>query len=243
MSWSQTPEYQRGTVQISVPSAAVVQCFANYCGVTQHFWWIADPSTAQNSKRSVYALFDDNLGILQEFVSRSDARGRNARDLETAIAWLLWMLGFSVTHLGATGRTQEAPDLIATTPAGHFAVIECTTGLLKADQKLARLVDRTERIRRTLIASNNLHLRVLPIIVSARAREEIKADLEQAERLGVLVITREDIERSLPRTLLLPDAEQMYDQFVQATETANAKYDTPYLAQAPAPTTTSSIVA
>jgi hypothetical protein len=54
--------------------------------------------------------------ILNDFLSKSGARGRDGRDLESGIAWLLWMLGFSVAHLGGTDRTQDAADLIATTP-------------------------------------------------------------------------------------------------------------------------------
>ena len=50
------------------------------------------------------------------------------------------MLGFSVVHLRSTTRMQDAADLLATTPSGHIAVIECTTGLLKAEDKLALLM-------------------------------------------------------------------------------------------------------
>src|SRR5262249_16357023 len=145
----------------------------------------------------VYNIFDSNLETLNDFLSKSGARGRYGRDLESGIAWLLWMLGFSVAHLGGTGRTQDAADLIATTPKGDFAVIECTTGLLKADNKLSLLVERAERVRQGVAASNNRHLRVLPVIVSSKTRDEIRADIEQAEKLGVLVMSREDIDQAV----------------------------------------------
>jgi hypothetical protein len=54
----------------------------------------------QNPKRAVFNVFDANLEILNDFLSKSGGRGRNARHLESGIAWLLWMLGFSVAHLG-----------------------------------------------------------------------------------------------------------------------------------------------
>jgi len=225
MDWTQKADHQYGSIEIDVPSAAVIQCFVSYLGVSQHFGWVSDPSAVQNPKRAVYDVFDSGLAILTEFLTKSGGRGRDARDLESGIAWLLWMLGFSVAHLGGTDRTQDAADLIATTPRGDFAVIECTTGLLKSDNKLALLIDRTERVRRGIISSNNKHLRVLPVIVTSRTRPEIVADIEQAEKLGVLVITRENLEQAVAnRTLLLPNAEQIYDEGLEAVASARAKF-------------------
>ena len=87
------------------------------------------------------------------------------------------MLGFSVIHFGGTPKTSDAPDLIAVTPQGHYAIIECTTGLLKAANKLPHLVERAEKTRQALIASGHGYLRVLPIIVTNKRRDEVKADL------------------------------------------------------------------
>src|SRR5262249_33622493 len=51
-------------------------------------------------------------------------------------------------------------------PEGGFCPYECTTGLLKADDKVSLLIDRAERVRQGVVASNNQHLRVLPVIIS-----------------------------------------------------------------------------
>src|SRR5262249_10644049 len=118
MQWEKTADHQCGSTEIDVPNAAVLRCFASYCGIMQQFAWLVDPSTVQNPNRAVYNIFDSNLETLNDFLSKSGARGRYGRDLESGIAWLLWMLGFSVAHLGGTGRTQDAADLIATTPKG-----------------------------------------------------------------------------------------------------------------------------
>lgn len=223
MVWTEEGEHQHGNIQLDVPNAAVIQCFVSYDGVAQHFGWVSDPSAAQNPKRAVYTVFDGNLALLEEFISKSGAKNRDARDLETGVAWLLWMLGFSVAHLGGTERTQDAADLIATTPLGHFAVVECTTGLLKTENKLPLLVDRAERVKQGIVNSNNKHLRVLPVMVSSRTRAEISADIEQAEKLGVLVISRENIEAAIMRTLVLPNPEQMFNELVQKVEAGRAK--------------------
>ena len=223
MQWSPRDALQRGVAELDIPQAAVLHCFASYAGLAQHQGWLSDPATVQNPHRAVYDLFDEKLEILQDFLTKAQGKGRNARDLEAGVSWLLWMLGFSVAHLGGTGKTQDAPDLIATTPRGNFAVIECTTGLLKAENKLALLVERAEALKRRLEASGNRHLRVLPIIVTSKMREEVRADLEQAERLGVVVMTRESLEDGLKRTLVLPDAEAL---FAEGERTARAAQET-----------------
>lgn len=224
MLWGQRETLQRGITEIDIPPAAVLHCIATYSGTAQHQAWLSDPATVQNPQRSVYEAFDDKLEVLRDFLAKSQGKGRDARDLEAGVSWLLWMLGFSVAHLGGTDKTQNAPDLIATTPRGNFAVIECTTGLLKAENKMALLVDRTEALKRRLEASGNRHLHVLPVMVTSKAREEVKADLEQAEKLGVVVLTRESLEEALKRTLVLPDADALFAEGEQAVQAAQAKY-------------------
>jgi hypothetical protein len=231
MEWKHRETLEHGSTEIEVPAAAVLHCVVSYKGIAQSHFWVADPTTAPNAKRVVYEITDNQLEILNDMLTKSQSRGA-ARELETGVAWVLWMLGFSVAHLGSTPRTQDAVDLIATTPNGNFAVIECTTGLLKADHKLPRVVERADAIRRRLTESGNRHLRVLAVIVTSKTRSEIVADIEQAERLKVLVITREDLEQSSIRTLAPPNAEQIFEQGEQAVQAAAAKYE----AQLPLPT-------
>jgi hypothetical protein len=208
--WTERNDVQRGTFRLAVPSAAVLHCYSLYGGVAQTHWYITDASKAQNSRRSIYEAFDTGAGILNEFLARSNSKGRDARDFEAAVAWLFWMLGFGVAHLGATARTQDFADIILTTPMGNVAVVECTTGLLRADNKLPNLVHRTTAVRRQLDESNNQHLRVLPVIVTTLTKEEVKADLEQAEKLGVLVLTKEEIDQFVTGTLIPGNAEAMF---------------------------------
>jgi hypothetical protein len=61
-----------------------------------------------------------------------------------------------------------------------------------------------------LAASGNQHVRVLPVIVTTKTRDEVKAELEQAHKLGVLVITREDFDRAIERTIFLPNPNRLY---------------------------------
>ena len=224
MQWTSRETLQCGITEVDIPPGAILHCIVSYAGIAQHQGWLSDQSTVQNPQRSVYEAFDDKLEILKDFLAKSQNRGRDARDLEASVAWLLWMLGFSVAHLGGTEKTQNAPDLIATTPRGNFAVIECTTGLLKTENKLASLVERTEAVRRRLAASGNRHLHILPVIVTSKSREEVRADLEQAEKLGVFVLTRESLEEALKRTLFFPNAEALFAEAEQAVLIAQEKY-------------------
>jgi hypothetical protein len=224
MEWTEDEVCQRGRVAIDIANAAVLNCTATYAGIAQSYFWILDPARAQNPRRAVYETTDPQLQSIQAFIGNPRGQGQDARNLESAVAWLLWMLGFSVAHLGAMPKTQDAADLLMTTPAVHFAVIECTTGLLKADNKLARLHDRAEVVRRSLRETNNTSLRVLPAIVTSKARNEITPDLETAERWGIHVITREGLDQAVTQTMLQPNADQAYAQAEQAVSAALAKY-------------------
>jgi hypothetical protein len=224
MEWSDAADgARRGSVRIQVPNASVIQAYASYDGVVYHQGWIADPTTAQNARRAAYEAFDAKLTALSDLLTKPPGKG-NARDLEAGIAWLLWMLGFNVAHMGNIPKLQEAPDLLVTTPLGNFAVVECTTGPLKTDNKLPLLIERSEMVRERLAASNNSHLKVLPVIVTSKRRLEIRADIEQAERLGVLIVTAETLQAVLPRTLFRVDPEQIFLEGEREVSGALAKY-------------------
>lgn len=226
MQWTDDGNIRRGRTNLQVPNAAVVNCAAVYNDIAQGHLWIGDPERAQNPRRAVYETVDPKLENLRAALANAAVRGQDARQLESAIAWLLWMLGFSVAHLGGTPRTRDAADLLVTTPAGHFAIVECTTGILKAENKLALLHARTEVARKSLTNSNNTAQHVLPIIVTYKTTAEVAAELEAAERLGIFVVPRETIDASIDRTLIQPNADQIYAEAEQAVSAALAKYRT-----------------
>jgi hypothetical protein len=215
---------QEGSAELDIPRGALLHCFASYDGIAQQFGWLGDPSTIQNARRAAYEAFDPRLETLKSIIPGGPVRGRDARDLESAIAWILWMLGFSVVHLGSTTRMQDAADLLATTPSGHIAVIECTTGLLKAENKLALLFDRSQAVRRALDASGARHLRILTVMVTSQPRSDIEVEIEPAERLGILVLARENLDQVINRTLIPPNPEQIFIESEEAVRLAQAKH-------------------
>jgi hypothetical protein len=224
MHWVKQEPFQIGKAELEIPKGAVLHLIASYDGKAQNQGWLSDPSTAQNPQRAVFMSFDHNLEALKDFLATSShGKGHTARNLETGVAWLLWMLGFKTAHLGDHDKTQNAPDLVATTPNGNFVIVECTTALLKTD-KLALLVERANAVRKNLELSGNSRLRVLPVFVTSKSNDDVKSIMEYAERIGVYVMTRESLERAIERTLVLPDTEAMYKDAENSVLAAQAKY-------------------
>ncbi len=223
IQWNDEETAQHGRTQIHVPIASALSCTVSYDGIAQSYYWLGDPNQSQNPRRAIYEAFDPKLEALKTTIATAQRRGEEARDLKSAVAWLLWMLGFSVAHLN-TRRTRDAADLLVATPSGHFAIVECTTGILKAENKLSLLHERAEAARRGLAASNSAHLRLMPVMVTSKMRAEIAPDLEAAEKLGVLVMTRESLESAVNRTLVQPNADQMYTEAEKAITEAIAKH-------------------
>src|SRR5262249_44444548 len=101
--------------------------------------------------------------------------------------------------------------------------MECTIGLLKAENKLPLLHARANAVRQRLNDSNNSSLHVLPVIVTSRKRAEV-ADIDAAEKLGVHVMTRESLESSIPMTLILQNADVIYQGAREIVAKALAKH-------------------
>lgn len=223
--WEAGEYYAKGIGSLTIPSGAALQCFATYSGVAHHQGWIADPTLSQNPRRAALEEFDDKLTVLRDFLLEELKPRREARNFEIGVTWLLWMLGFNVVHVGAAPRLSDATDLLATTPKGHMLLVECTTGQLKAESKLAKLVERAQTIRKCLDASGNHHIRLLPVIATALGRDEVKADMDQAQQLGVVVATKEDLLSGLGRTIALQDPDLLYTQAEESLRSRQEQLD------------------
>jgi hypothetical protein len=225
IAWTEGPIFESGEAALDIPAVTFLDCTVSYEGVAQHFWFLFDPAKVQNPRRAAYEVADKNVELIKKILTEAVRKGDEARDFEAAIAWLFWMMGFSVVQLGHTKRSnQAAADLILTSPSDNFAVVECTTGPLKADQKLSLLHERAQSVRRSLNDMQFNHLHVLPVIVTSKPRAEVEPDIEQAEKLGILVLAREAIDELLNRTVTLPNADQLFNEALQVVQAAKAKY-------------------
>ena len=212
LKWSKQENHWYGSAEIPVTQAAVVQCFASYSGHVQHHGWIADPDTFPNLLRVLHQGFDANLEVLKTYLFDEKHLEKHSRDFEFGVANLLFMLGFSVNSL--VGKPLEAgPDIIATSKNGNVILVECTTGQINKDGKLGKLVDRAEVIRSHLNNAAYGHLRVLPLIVTARPRDAIgNIDFDAARQQGVLVITKENLLDAIEHSVVPQDTERMFAQ-------------------------------
>jgi hypothetical protein len=210
LSWSKDDDSHVGRIEFDVPAGAILECVANYAEEAHHICKIVDPSTTRNSCRAIHQLFDPELKRLRELLTIEGKR--KARDFEKPIAWLFGMLGFSVSHLDAIPQANGSPDLVAKAPSGNVVVIECTTGLLKAEHKLPNLVARTEQVRKALALSGHETLKVLPVLVTNRSLAEVKAEIEDANKMQVYVITSDDFQELIRLSNLPPDADAFYQR-------------------------------
>lgn len=216
LDWVEEETREVASTAIAVPPASIVNCYARYDGVTYHSGFIVDPSLAQNPRRAAYERFDPELTALAEALNTVDRK--RARDVEPAVASLLWMLGFNTCHLGGTKVLQDGPDILGATPAGHVLVVECTIGTLKADSKMPKLLARTAAVREQLSKAGHAHLRVLPMMVTTLPRDEIASELGDAVSNGVYVIAGDDFQDAIARTLIPTQADQLFTEAEQSLQ-------------------------
>lgn len=222
ISWSSKgPVFNEGSVEIEVPEGGTIHCTLSYAGIALHYGWLSNEDISPNPRRAIFETFDGGLAVTSEMLSTEVGKGRPGRsiDFERGVAHLAWLLGFSVVHLGADQRLSDAPDVVALSPSGDVVVIECTMGLLKAENKLANLVARAAQVRKALDAAGNRSSKIYPVIVSARTREELKAELRTAAEHGVIVIDKDDLATALnQRSHLWPDPDALIAEAAAATD-------------------------
>jgi hypothetical protein len=236
-TWADEGVHQLGTRDFNVPRAAVVHAMTNYNAIAQHHFFFGDPKTFQNPRRAALEVLDITESFLTDIVEKASGRANRPEknNFEAIIPWIFWTHGFCVTHIGGVPQLQELPDIIMTTPAGHFVVVECTVGMLKGDQKLQKLHDRALAVRRGLDASKQQHLRVLPMIVTAKTVEEIRPDITEAEKLGVFVVARAQIDQLIEQTIIISNPDLMFERAEATVKAALEKHPLAFLPVPDAP--------
>lgn len=210
LTWSDDGEYAVvGSVNVNVPKGSVVQAFASYGGRWIHQGWITDPDNSANVRRSMHEVFDPNLEGTKKSLFDVKSHRQDARILEAGVGNLLFMYGFAVNPL-SSHFTTDAADLLAVSPNGNIAVIECTTGAINSNGKLSKLLARSAALLEKLEQTGNPHLKVLPIVVSTMRREAL-TDEEIASSKGIYIATSEDLERLVGECLVPQNADQAFE--------------------------------
>lgn len=216
LAWNDEDYFSTGTISIKVPVGSIIQLFACYDGSAHQTIWRADPAIFQNPRSSVLSTIDPTGHLISDYLfPELPPKGKAADDFEAAISWSLWGLGFSPANFGLNAKTRDAYDIVAMSPSGGFVIVECTLGLLRAESKLSKLAARAASLREMLDKSNMKHLPILPVIITAMTIDQVKADITQAEDTGVLVLSREDIEKLLEELLRFPDADKLFERGMQ----------------------------
>lgn len=209
LDWRQEEDIKVGTYRMTVGSASLLQVFLSYAGISHHQWWVTDPKKRLNPRYAVHQVFDEDLELLRRMLLKPETD--KSPTFENAVSTLLSLLGFSVSNYGRIPKLQRGPDIIAFSPAGHIAVVECTLGLLDENDKLAKLVQRAKLIRDKLNVTGYGFLQSLAVIVSPLSRDEVTANLETAGKHDIAVVCKENIEEMLNQVNLPPNADKLFE--------------------------------
>jgi hypothetical protein len=206
--WAEIGKLVKGEALVDAGDTPTLQCFLSYAGSGLQQWWIADSKRLLNPRHAIQSAFDQDQTVLKRLLFES--RRSDARSFEDGVAMLLGMLGFSVTQHGRTQKLSNAPDIIAITPGGHVAVVECTLGLPDQNDKTDKVLQRTETLRRALSNAGWPGVQLLPIVVTLLTKAEIEGQRKAAESKGVVIISREDIESALIQVRIPVDADRLF---------------------------------
>ena len=107
---------------------------------------------------------------------------------------------------------MQGPDIIAVTPIGNIEVIECTLGLPDHSSKLAKVAEKTMSIKEKLKIAGFGNLQVQPAVVTPLSRDQVVPNLQDAAKLGIALVCKEDIEELLRRVILPQDPERLFQE-------------------------------
>jgi len=208
LQWEDEGDVRVARHRIPVGEALLVQAFLSYDRVSLHQWWITDPTKHLNSRHAIHEVFDQDQELLRRMLFAPETDKPYA--FEGAVSVLLNLLGFSVSNYGRIPKLQKGPDIVAVTPLGHVAVVECTVGLLNENDKLAKLVQRTKLVKAKLAQAGYGRLEVQPIVVTPLSRDEVVADVETAGEHGIAVVCKGDLEQMVRQVALPPNADRLF---------------------------------
>ncbi len=221
LQWDDEDESSVCTLNFPAGEAPLYQAFLNYDGLALEQRWVLDPQKHLNFRQALFEQIDPDLEYLKQALA---GQGRHkSEDFERAVTLLLALLGFSTAHFGQISVLREAPDSIALTPAGNIGIVECTIGMLNENNKLAKLSRRTTLFKERLAASGYQHATVQPVIITALPKREIEAELNEAQRNGIAVVCKEELDSLLNQAKFTPNPEALFFQAVQSVSKAQTQ--------------------
>jgi hypothetical protein len=210
LKWHEENGLVVGTFRTRLEKASLLQVYLSYDRIPLDQKSIIDPKKHPGPHHAAYQAFDPNFESIKEILLKRDKTKSDV--FESAVSVLLTLLGFSSANYGRIPKLQDGADIIAVTPSGRMAIVECTVGLPNQNDKLAKLVQRTTIIRKNMTDAGINLLDVLPVIVAWRPKEEMAVDIPLAGEHGIAVVSIENIEDWLNRVALPPNGDKIFDE-------------------------------
>ncbi|MEW6051326.1 MAG: hypothetical protein AB1644_09745 [Candidatus Zixiibacteriota bacterium] len=162
---------------------------------------VADQRSLENPRLApslleIYNQMDDGGEILERFLKGEGTD--KARDFELAVAFLFSLNGFACmpySHM-KVGNQEKRPDGIAVAPSTQTAVVyECTTSLATQENKLAKLLERVNKLQSAVRG-----FEFVPALIVSMPREAVsQSTFGEAKQDGICVLTVEDLTEFLDR--------------------------------------------
>jgi hypothetical protein len=191
-----------------------VRVFLTVKGLAVNQFWIDDPSRRLYAALVGAEAFDESLNALDEHLFNSP--NYQAERFEWAVGGLLYLLGFRILRLGKGTPIEDGPDLLALTPQGHIAAVECTLGHPDNKDKVAKVLQRTARVREKLTKSGFPANKVLPVVVTSMPRQELHDARADSRRRGVLLLDKESLTDLRQRAKFPQDPDQILTEAISA---------------------------
>lgn len=212
--WSDEPGVdgvQRGKVTVPFKGIDIARCFVSHNRICKHWYWISDDEKRRNNRRLVVETIDPELRKTRNLLQLTD-QTKSAEGFESAIASVLWMLGFSPFQ--PSSQLTDAADIYAVSTGGEVLVVECTLGDMKSSRgsKIQNLLDRTRAMRSSLGRAGFASTSVFPVAVSGRNRIDLKDDTAVCQRDGIVLISRDEIQEILDLTYSASDTDKRVEE-------------------------------
>jgi hypothetical protein len=206
IAW-QEPEggHRYGTVSIPLDGADGGEVLVGAAGRTVRRHWLLHPARGRNARYVLMQTFDSKL----ESLRRDLLSSRDADRFERSVSSMFFLGGCSPAKV----CFGDAPDLVVITPAGRPVLVECTLRIGDLLTKAGKLVHRRGLASDALAASNHPN-NVVALLVCPLPLSQVPVASDELRDLGVVLVTREDLESALHQAPFPMDADQLINDAI-----------------------------
>jgi hypothetical protein len=160
---------------------------------------------------AAYGMTDPKLKRFRELLFTQD--GSKSKEFERAVNRLFRFAGFIADDLLDNPRGTDALDGLAFEPVSRVLLaIECTTGAINQDGKLAKLYRRVSELRAQLGTKSDVE--VVPLIVTFLPVDELLgSERAIATEQGIRIVAREGLEQILELVMAHTPVQRIVELF------------------------------